>query len=283
MAPVDRSSLYQHSSSFLIDLSHQRQKWPSRPIIFVAHSLGGILVKDTLKQSQDAQYKPKLQSIYEHTYGVIFLGTPHRGSDWATLAKSLTIFALGKMNDKLLRSLQVGSTDLERLTDAFAIMLKENKVKVWSFVESQAMTDIPGFANKIVDDFSSRIGDAAEISQVLHANHRTMCKFAGSTDSNYQKVLAALKELVLEIQDQPPGESVTLDVPRSPEAFFKSLRRITGPQQLRGLLSVVEHDSYLGHSSQFNDERIAWVFCQRRLSDLDTLKVASSTMAIGSL
>ncbi|RDW83590.1 uncharacterized protein DSM5745_03916 [Aspergillus mulundensis] len=271
LAPVDRSSLYQHSNSFLVDLSHRRQKWPARPIIFVAHSLGGILVKDALKQSQDAQYKPKLQNIYENVHSVIFLGTPHRGSDWAALGKSLSIFALGKANDGLLRSLQVGSADLERLTDAFAVMLKANKVKVCSFVESQAITDIPGFANKIVDDFSSRIGDAAEISQVLHANHRTMCKFTGADDSNYQKVLAALKDFVSDIQDH-----LTVDngVSRSPEAFFKMLRLMPGtpsPQRLVKMLSVVEQDSHLGHTPQLDDGHFAWVF-----ANLDYQKWLSS-------
>lgn len=52
-----------------------------RPVVFVAHSLGGLLTKEMLLAD------PELAS---RTLGVVFLGTPHRGSEKASLLAMLT-------------------------------------------------------------------------------------------------------------------------------------------------------------------------------------------------
>jgi hypothetical protein len=44
-----------------------------------------------------------------------------------------------------------------------------------------------------VEDFSSVIGDAAEMTVTLNANHRTMCQFVGKNDDNYARVLQAIE------------------------------------------------------------------------------------------
>ena len=56
-----------------------------RPIVFVAHSVGGLVVKQLLLHARDSQ-QPKWTNILEHTKGVAFLSTPHssvpRGSPY---------------------------------------------------------------------------------------------------------------------------------------------------------------------------------------------------------
>lgn len=46
---------------------------------FVAHSLGGLLVKEALRRSESSE-EAEFKDIVKSTKGVIFLGTPHRGS-----------------------------------------------------------------------------------------------------------------------------------------------------------------------------------------------------------
>ncbi|KAL1977963.1 hypothetical protein VTN31DRAFT_822 [Thermomyces dupontii] len=48
-----------------------------RPLIFIAHRLGGKVVKRALVQ---AKFGEKYFSIYSTTHGIVFFGTPHRGS-----------------------------------------------------------------------------------------------------------------------------------------------------------------------------------------------------------
>jgi pimeloyl-ACP methyl ester carboxylesterase len=54
-----------------------------RPIVFIAHSLGGIIVKQALRlaqQSKDANGQHRPDSIFTMTRCVIFLSTPHAGA-----------------------------------------------------------------------------------------------------------------------------------------------------------------------------------------------------------
>ncbi|KAF8530173.1 hypothetical protein BU17DRAFT_59944 [Hysterangium stoloniferum] len=54
-----------------------------RPIIFIAHSLGGIILKSALLQANVAHKGHLLPHKWIHlsTYGIVFLGTPHQGTD----------------------------------------------------------------------------------------------------------------------------------------------------------------------------------------------------------
>jgi predicted alpha/beta hydrolase family esterase len=54
-----------------------------RPVIFITHSLGGLLVKQMLRHALDFG-TPKWKAIVEQTKGIVFLSTPHSGSDMAT-------------------------------------------------------------------------------------------------------------------------------------------------------------------------------------------------------
>ena len=59
-----------------------------RPIAFVAHSLGGILVKMVLRKSCEAEEK-EWRRVSESTKLVFFLATPHLGSELSNFAKAI--------------------------------------------------------------------------------------------------------------------------------------------------------------------------------------------------
>lgn len=76
---VDYQSL---ASKLLNDLKIKRVG--TRPIVFVAHSLGGIMVKQALRVA--AQNK---SPIFDKTRSIIFLSTPHAGATIATVGTHL--------------------------------------------------------------------------------------------------------------------------------------------------------------------------------------------------
>lgn len=94
-----------------------------RPIIWVAHSLGGILVKRALLYSSNlrAPHDGALRSIYVSTYGIIFLGTPHTGSDLATWGRVLEAMARAAFPKRLIHTesvlLKTLKANSERLHD----------------------------------------------------------------------------------------------------------------------------------------------------------------------
>ncbi|WP_054969877.1 hypothetical protein [Alicyclobacillus ferrooxydans] len=56
----------------------------NRPIMFVCHSLGGLLVKQVLRISYDSFETNAERSVFENTRAVLFLATPHNGAELAT-------------------------------------------------------------------------------------------------------------------------------------------------------------------------------------------------------
>ena len=52
-------------------------KLGTKPTIFVAHSLGGLLVKSVLRAAHDT-HEPKWKELLNNTREIVFLGTPHR-------------------------------------------------------------------------------------------------------------------------------------------------------------------------------------------------------------
>ncbi|KAL8852479.1 MAG: hypothetical protein Q9221_002602 [Calogaya cf. arnoldii] len=74
-------------------------------------------------------------------------------------------------------------------------MTREDIV-VYSFWEMKPMTGLYGLNGKIVDDFSSIIGDAAEGKEGIDANHLDMCRFRSKDDAGYRKVSGEIKTLV---------------------------------------------------------------------------------------
>ena len=76
--------------------------------------------------------------IFQSTYGVVFLGTPHRGSAQAglgILAANICRAMLQDANTRILRSLEQDSEVLERIREAFERMMTREQVKAYSFVE----------------------------------------------------------------------------------------------------------------------------------------------------
>lgn len=57
----------------------------NRPLAFVCHSLGGLLVKQLLRTAKELHIS-SWEAIAANTKGVIFLATPHAGSSIATIA-----------------------------------------------------------------------------------------------------------------------------------------------------------------------------------------------------
>lgn len=86
--------------------------------------------------------KPHLGRIFAATRGIIFLGTPHRGSGITSLAKavaSVAKVALQDTNDNLILDLERDSQTLDRIRDSFSRILDRRTLTVWSFVEELGM------------------------------------------------------------------------------------------------------------------------------------------------
>jgi protein SERAC1 len=122
-----QASIFGHVDNLLNDISRIRDSLEAqiRPIIFVGHSLGGLLIKEALIRASEYLSNSQhvdLGAIYSCTKGVVFLGTPHRGIGKAGIAEVISNIAkigLQNPNDKLIQVLSEDSQILERQMKSF--------------------------------------------------------------------------------------------------------------------------------------------------------------------
>ena len=141
LSSASQNNIHQHASNLLVDLSDLRfhANNCSVPLIFVVHSLGGIIVKDALSQSA-ANEGTRWKYIAPATFGIIFLGTPHRGSKSASLGKimyQITKIATRSPNVQLLKGLERNSEILERIGNSFIQTVDRHKIRLYTFREEQ--------------------------------------------------------------------------------------------------------------------------------------------------
>lgn len=65
-----------------------------RPVVFVCHSLGGLVAKEILYQAATTSLGDDCPSLKGQVRGLFFLGTPHRGSKVALLRHLLRVLLL---------------------------------------------------------------------------------------------------------------------------------------------------------------------------------------------
>lgn len=149
---VNKSTIYDIAWDFLLSLETARRLKPSRPLLFIAHSLGGIVVKEALRRSRGCEMTQKhLRGIYESTSGIIFFGTPHGGADPRGLMQHIAekcIRAAGfSVNDQIINTLLPSSERLKELREEFSPMARQKEWIVYSFQEQYGIKALNG--NKV--------------------------------------------------------------------------------------------------------------------------------------
>jgi hypothetical protein len=131
-----RRTLYHHAQSLVDSLAKERAQNPRRPLIFVAHSLGGVIVESALILSSQAHKKDdEIWSISFATTGIIFLGTPRTGplSSFGSALKRIA--KQSGIKPKVLKQLDPESQILESYLEAFTPI--STGIPIKSFFESR--------------------------------------------------------------------------------------------------------------------------------------------------
>ncbi|KAI1822903.1 hypothetical protein F4861DRAFT_540518 [Xylaria intraflava] len=190
--------LYDHALELVSELTRKRTLTGStqRPIIFVAHSLGGIVVKSALIHSDAARKGvfPEHRSIKNSTYGVIYMGTPHQGSNGVRLGCSLvnitSIFTAA--DDRLLKHLERDSEWLQQQLQQYNSISNEFVTKF--AYETCETPMISGHKTLVVQRESAVVPGHADAEPIaINTDHIKMVKISKSTDMVYAKVSETLQ------------------------------------------------------------------------------------------
>ncbi|KAH0536046.1 hypothetical protein FGG08_007053 [Glutinoglossum americanum] len=171
-----------------------------RPIIFVCHGLGGLVCEDALVTAQQPPER-HLRDILNFTYGIIFLGTPHRGAalaDWAEiLAKSIEL--IRHTNPHVISVLRKDSEVLSRIPNNFHTLIRSRNedglppIKITCFYEE---LPLPG-VGMVVSRDSAILAGYNYIG--IPDNHHGMTKFDNRDDPGFIAVAGQLRRWVNEV------------------------------------------------------------------------------------
>lgn len=179
-----------HASNLCADLSGLRKETntTNHPIIFVAHSLGGLVCTDALVLGQN-HADEHVNEVTKLTRGVLFLGTPHGGSDktkWAALGEQV-VRLFKSTNPENFKILEEDSVKLDDIGKAFQMQLRKRdedpatKVEIACFFE-----EFPTNYGVIVTKASASFGSYETLS--IPEDHIDMCKFNNSEHPGYNRV-----------------------------------------------------------------------------------------------
>ncbi|RDW69220.1 hypothetical protein BP6252_08240 [Coleophoma cylindrospora] len=165
------------------------------PIIFVVHSMGGLVTKQAyILGLNDPQFK----DIVQNWYSIVFLATPHRGNDFSNmLNRILSVSPFGQGSKQFIAELQRNSMSLQAINDQFRNHF--TKLQLVSFFETLE-TSVGPTKVLIVGKDSAVLGYRDEISAPLHANHHSIAKFKSPSDGSYVTIKDMLRSLACSFQ-----------------------------------------------------------------------------------
>ncbi|KAK3291455.1 uncharacterized protein B0H64DRAFT_246143 [Chaetomium fimeti] len=189
------------------------------PIVIVTHSMGGLVFKKAFVQGH---LNPEFSGIVSMIKAVLFLATPHRGTDLATvLNRLLSTSILGHSPKKYITELARRSPTIDELNESFRHIAP--KLRIFSFYET-LVTAVGPTSVTIVDKATAVMGYPDEIQIPLVANHHDVCKFSNAKDANYTSVIGALRSIVGSVVS-----TVNAAVPEENSHYLTDMLSVAGP------------------------------------------------------
>lgn len=204
---VSTDKNHNHAKHLVAELVANRRirKASERPIIFVAHSLGGLVVKRALIYLSEicGIYTKHLRSIYVSTFGILFLGNPHKGSDiaeWGSRLEWICSVALpSKLVDtqpQLVDALKKNNETLQNIDRQFIQLM--NRFHVYFFHEGKP-TNLKRTLKYIVDEESASLTVQDIERASIQADHSHMCKFESDAAPDFDLVAEGIQQYSSEV------------------------------------------------------------------------------------
>ncbi|CAI7671366.1 unnamed protein product [Penicillium pancosmium] len=157
----------------------------ARPVLFVAHCLGGLALVEAKKDSKKVQFIESIKSV-------VLLGTPHYKAD--TLSKAKAYFDLvGSKHGGC--NLESGCEHIVTIPQDFARFVKSNDIDVRTFFGVAPVKTESGNI-RVIDKSDAQFFIDAASPASLRGNHNKICRFESANDNDFIKVGNALLDFV---------------------------------------------------------------------------------------
>uniref|UniRef100_A0A1D1ZJ94 Protein SERAC1 n=1 Tax=Anthurium amnicola TaxID=1678845 RepID=A0A1D1ZJ94_9ARAE len=164
----------------------------NRPVVFVTHSMGGLVVKQMLYHAKIND----LRQFVDNTIGVVFYSCPHFGSKLADMPWRMGLVFRPAPTIGELRS---GSQRLLELNDFIRQRFNKGLLDVLSFSETLVTPIVEGYGGWAfrmeVVPIESAYPGFGDIIVLDATDHINSCKPVNRTDPSYAKTLEFLQKL----------------------------------------------------------------------------------------
>ncbi|WP_287256129.1 alpha/beta fold hydrolase [Moorena sp. SIO4E2] len=175
-----------------------------RPLVFITHSMGGLLVKKMLSSALTFQK----QAILEKTKGIVFMGTPHTGANLANLIDNIGVLAQTTVSVK---ELKAHSPQLRELNEWYRENVRSLGIATKVYYETQPVKGI-----LVVDPDSANPGIEKVKPVALANNHIDLCKPESQNSQVYLGVKKFIKECLntpVRLKDDSNGTVYVGEIP----------------------------------------------------------------------
>ncbi|KAK1753330.1 SERAC1 [Echria macrotheca] len=187
-------------------ITNRKGAYVNRPLIFIAHSLGGLVVKRALcnihMESHNGLQTRKIReqnAIYDAVSGIVFMGTPHAGSHVADAARTKLLKAIARATfkkppERIVNALSAHSQELQDLSNSFenTTIFTKHVIEICTYYESMTQK----FAGEeVVPRDMAILHYLNERKEPIPKEHTKMAKFEDATDPLYKSVCDRLGDM----------------------------------------------------------------------------------------
>ncbi|KAK6954785.1 hypothetical protein Daesc_004754 [Daldinia eschscholtzii] len=189
----------------------QGQRTANRPIVFIAHSLGGIVVKKALILAHENEHH--FGDILSSTTGIVFMGTPHQGSmlvDWTSFLRNLIHITSGTqlLRTDLVQELSTHSPTLLEISKSF--LPRSIRLNIMSFIELQIERPL---TTLVVPVESARLNLPNERKVLSKTLYLEEVKPPPLKRKEFRIHISGLQKLRLKSEREHSEDSIVLNVP----------------------------------------------------------------------
>jgi|APMI01.1.fsa_nt_gi predicted alpha/beta hydrolase family esterase len=212
----------------VLDCLVSEPKLNNRPLLLIGHSLGGLVIKTAIISGLTKGIE-RYRKLIECVRGVVFIATPHKGSELADLVQAVKF--LFRTNEQV-GDLTLHNPYLRNLHQQFLARYNDSPFPVRTFAERKPVSLGKGFFGKIitkmvVDSDSAEPHVPNEIATPLSEDHFSICKPKNREAQIHKSLIAFIREVINDREKSaPPSPSIpevtptifNVPVPRNP--FF---------------------------------------------------------------
>ncbi|KAK1251850.1 hypothetical protein MKX07_007329 [Trichoderma sp. CBMAI-0711] len=216
-ANLSSSSPAFHANDLLCCLEQALGDSSGRPLIFVAHGFGGIIVK---KAIQLCFLSPSYSRTKNALAGVVFFGTPHADTDSEALLQAVrgTVDAFGSGDGGMTQDVREFVSIVSRINSAF-IACKPSYLRLLSFWEklpSKASTLSADSHRSLVIPLQCRKEELqGNTDHVIDCSHEDLPRFSSIFSDRFMQFMQIFSEFLVDTLSERTVATIAMPVTRT--------------------------------------------------------------------